>query len=137
MKKIIITEQQLQRIMTSQLKQTNKRDPKIPDTYPDIRKIKGVQGLLNKLYNAKLVVDGKKGPKTSEVLKKYIIERGMRAIMCTPQWCGQGIGPNIVDETFGGNRQLATQLLDIMIKDGLKNFVPPVPIGSEKYKFDK
>lgn len=107
--------------------QKNCPDPKNPNSYPGVRQIKGYQGLLNKLNNAGLVVDGKYGPKTSEALKKYITSKGLSPVMNSK---------GLVDSTFGGNKELYDKLSNFLIQDGLKSYVPPVPEGCQKFKFD-
>ena len=109
-------------------------DQKNPNSYPGVRYYKGLQGLLNKLFNSRLTVDGKYGPKTSEVLKKYIISKGM-----TPVFGGKGYGgqySGLTDESFNGNGELHDKLFNFLVQDGLKKYIPSLPNGCEKFKFD-
>jgi hypothetical protein len=110
-------------------------DQKNPDSYPGVRYYKGLQGLFNKLFNSGLVIDGKLGPKTSEVLKKYIVSKGMTPVVGTKEYAGPSAG--FIDTTFNGNKELSDKLFNFLIQDGLKTFIPSTPNGCKKFRFDK
>ena len=110
-------------------------DPKNPDSYPGVRYIKGLQGLLNKVTNSGLVIDGKYGPKTSEALKKYISGKGMTPTVGTKDFTGSKVG--LIDYSFNGDKSLSDKLFNFLVQDGFKSFIPSVPEGCQKFKFDK
>jgi hypothetical protein len=147
MKKIVrLTEADLTRIVKRVISEQNNAtsgntqtqvacpDPKNPDSYPGVRYYKGVQGLLNKLFNSGLVVDDKLGPKTSEALKKYILSKKMTPVVGTKEFAGPRAG--LIDTSFNGNKELSNKLFGFLVQDGLKTFIPPAPKGCQKFKFD-
>jgi hypothetical protein len=142
MQKFVITEEERNRIrgLYEQISgNTNQSSTKCPDpnnidSYPNARKVKAQQGLFNalKLKNKKgqvinLNVDGRFGPKTSEALGIYITSKGMTPMIASEEWGGPHYG-GLVDDTFGGDDDKADQLY---------NYIPPVPPGCKKYRFDK
>ena len=134
---IRLTERDLTNIVRRIVKEQTKQcpDPKNPNSFPGVRKIKAQQGLFNNLFKAGLVVDGKYGPKTSAFMKKYILSKGMTPVAGSKEWTGSSSG--LIDDTFNGDSQKSDQLFNFMVQDGLKNFVPEVPEGCQKYRFDK
>ena len=109
-------------------------DPKNPNSYPGVRYVKGLQGLLNKVLKSGLAVDGKYGPKTSEALKKYITSKSMTPVVGTKNFTGSQAG--LIDYSFNGDKSLSDKLFNFLVQDGFKSFIPPVPEGCQKFKFD-
>lgn len=138
MKKVIrLTESELTNLIKKVIKEGEPKcpDPKNIDTYPGARLVKGQQGLFNKLFKANLKVDGRYGPKTSVYMKKYIESKGMTPVVGTKEYAGPYAG--LISDMFNGDYELANKLFNFMVEDGLKNYVPNVPPGCERFDFDK
>jgi peptidoglycan hydrolase-like protein with peptidoglycan-binding domain len=67
MKKIIVNEQQIKKIIRSTINEQTENE----------KLIMAVQCFLNKTYNAKLVVDGALGEKTEKLLMKFQEKKGV------------------------------------------------------------
>ena len=121
---------------TKEITSTKCPDPKNPDSYGGIREIKGLQGLLNSKVGSNLKIDGKHGPATDKALRTYMEKNGLEMVMCTTEWCGAGNEKN-VDTSYAGDKTKSKIFEDLLIKDGIKNFMPVTPEGCKKYRFDK